>query len=154
MKPEAYSVKPEVHLTNRFYLGQVLVEPPRHLISYQGGTNRVTKRDMDVLMCLVEKGTRVVTREEIMDSVWKDDVVNEEVLTLAISRLRAALSDNPKSPQIIETIPKRGYRLMVPAQSATGAHLNGKTKKKPKVRNSCFSGTSVDYVDALCNGED
>ncbi len=100
-----------------FRLGKAVIEPSRNRITCDSESHRVTRRDMEVLMCLVRSGTQVVHRDEVIESVWKDIVVNEEVLTLSISRLRRVFSDNPKSPQLIETIPKKGYRLMLPSRS-------------------------------------
>jgi len=68
---------------------------------------------MDVLMCLIKAESGVVSRDELMESVWTDVIVNDDALTLAISRLRRAFSDNPRKPEYIETIPTRGYRLLV-----------------------------------------
>lgn len=99
-----------------FCLGSALVDPARNRITRDGQSHRVTPRDMEVLMCLVKKGPHVISRKEILEKVWGDTIVQEEVLTLAISRLRSVFSDDSKKPQIIETIPKRGYRLMTPAQ--------------------------------------
>ena len=104
----------------QIHLGHITVDPERNRILGGGQTHRITAREMAVLTYLMQNGTRVVPRQELLDSVWHDAVVNEEALTLVISRLRAALSDNPKRPRIIETIPKKGYRLMVEA-AETGA---------------------------------
>lgn len=105
------------HTNNRFRLGSAIIEPARNRITEGQESHRVTKRDMEVLMYLCHRGTEVVSREEIIAEVWTDTVVNEEVLTLSISRLRNALSDSPKAPRLIETIPKKGYRLMLVSQS-------------------------------------
>ena len=71
---------------------------------------RVTPKDMDVLMCLIDAKGRVVSRESILESVWSDVVVNPEAVSLSISRLRTALGESARSPQHIETVPTRGYR--------------------------------------------
>jgi DNA-binding winged helix-turn-helix (wHTH) protein len=69
---------------------------------------------MDVLVFLIRNGTRVASREGILMGVWGPETfVNDEALTLAMSRLRSALGDDAKNPTFIETIPKRGYRLVV-----------------------------------------
>ena len=102
----------------RIRLGHIIVEPERNRILCEDEVHRVTGREMDVLVYLMQKGTRVVPREELLENVWNDTFVNDEALTLVISRLRAALADNPTRPRVIETIPKRGYRLMVEAVHA------------------------------------
>ena len=80
---------------------------------------------MDVLLHLIQSKSAVASRQEIMDSVWTDVIVNDDALTLAISRLRRALADNPKRPEYIETIPKRGYRLLADAREINSGELSG-----------------------------
>lgn len=53
-----------------------------------------------------------MSREELLDSVWPGVTVGDEVITNAIAKLRRAFHDDLKSPEFIQTIPKRGYRLV------------------------------------------
>jgi TolB-like protein/Tfp pilus assembly protein PilF len=75
-----------------------------------------------VLVALLEHPGEVVTRDELRRRIWEDSttVDFDAGLNTAISRLRAALNDNPESVRFIETVPKRGYRFVapVPKQSA------------------------------------
>lgn len=77
---------------------------------------------MRVLLCLAERAEQVVTREELLEKVWSDVFVGEQVLSRSISELRKALADDSKT--IIETIPKTGYRLIAPVVYEP-ARLNG-----------------------------
>ena len=97
----------------RLRVGNVVIEPDRNRVNTNGHVRRVGSREMDVLTYLVGNAGRVVSREELLNHVWSDVVVNDEALTLVVSRLRTAMGDNPRDPQYIETIPKKGYRLMV-----------------------------------------
>jgi hypothetical protein len=67
---------------------------------------------MEVLICLAAEAKETLTREELLDRVWGERCVSDEVLTHAITELRHALGDDPSNPTYIETIPKRGYRLL------------------------------------------
>ena len=69
---------------------------------------------MEVLVALTDHAGAVLSREELLAAVWPGVVVGDEVLTQSIIKLRKALGDNPRSPAFIETIPKRGYRLIAP----------------------------------------
>lgn len=109
--------------SSQVQLGRAIVEPARNRIIRGNNSHRVTRRDMEVLMYLIQNGTRVVQRQEILDDVWSDTFVNEEALTLTISRLRKAFGDDSRTPGVIETIPKRGYRLMVPATTTSELSL-------------------------------
>jgi Tol biopolymer transport system component/DNA-binding winged helix-turn-helix (wHTH) protein len=72
---------------------------------------RIADKFMRVLVHLCEH-PGVVGRDELMAAVWPDTVVVDEVLTRAVSELRKLFGDDPRAPRIIETIPKRGYRLL------------------------------------------
>ena len=74
---------------------------------------------MDLLVFLSNTGGRVVSKEELIDAVWDGRFIAETTLTRAVADLRRALGDDQRSPQYIETIPKRGYRF-VAAVSANG----------------------------------
>src|SRR5262245_13586013 len=67
---------------------------------------------MDLLAFLATTGGRVVSKDEIIDAVWQGRFIAEATLTRSVADLRRALGDDQRSPQYIETIPKRGYRLV------------------------------------------
>jgi Tol biopolymer transport system component/DNA-binding winged helix-turn-helix (wHTH) protein len=71
---------------------------------------------MSVLSLLAERPGEVVTKEEILREVWNGTFVGEDVLTRAIRELRRAFGDDAAEPRVIETIRKRGYRLIAPVQ--------------------------------------
>lgn len=73
---------------------------------------RLEGRAMEVLQLLYDKGGEVVSKNELIDAVWKLQVVSDHSITVVISDLRKALGDNPRDPRYIETIPKKGYRLL------------------------------------------
>ena len=98
-------------------LGNAVVEPSLNRITINGKAVRIPKKDMDVLFFLMTSGMKVISRNAVLDEVWGDVIVTDDALTLSISRLRKAFGDDPRDPQIIETIPKRGYRLMIMPES-------------------------------------
>lgn len=67
---------------------------------------------MDVLVLLAARAGSVVTKDDLLQYVWKREFVSESSLTRSIAELRALLGDTGSPPTIIETIPKRGYRLL------------------------------------------
>lgn len=79
---------------------------------------RVEPKVMDVLLYLADRSGQVVTREELEAAVWAGMVVSYDALTGTMLKLRKAFRDDPKNPQIIETVSKKGYRLIAPIQSA------------------------------------
>jgi len=69
---------------------------------------------MDVLVCLAEHASDVVSKELLLRTVWPDTCVTDDVLTRAIFELRRVFGDQAGTPRVIQTIPKRGYRLIAP----------------------------------------
>ncbi len=98
-------------LRRGFQIGAFEIEPLTGRIAGPSGETRVQPKVMDVLVFLAQHAGELVERDMLLDQVWKR-VSSEEVLTRCISELRAALGDDRGSPHYIQTVPKRGYRLL------------------------------------------
>ncbi|MGE0392984.1 MAG: winged helix-turn-helix domain-containing protein [Vicinamibacterales bacterium] len=89
------------------------------------GRRRLQEQPFEILRALVSAQGTVVTREDLCRSLWPDGtfVDFEHSLNAAVKRLRAALGDDAVEPRYIETIPRRGYRLIAAVEGApaTGA---------------------------------
>ena len=88
------------------------VHVKRNLITRGEESVKLEPRTMAVLVCLTESPAKVITRQELEDAVWSGMVVGYDTLSNTVGKLRKAFGDDPKNPQIIETIPKVGYRLI------------------------------------------
>jgi len=79
-------------------------------------------REFAVLRHLVEHAGRLVTKAELLDTVWAGTVVSEAAMTSCIRDLRRALADDARTPRYIETVHRRGFRFVGPVASvrATG----------------------------------
>lgn len=75
---------------------------------------RLERKAIEVLVCLAARPGEVLTREELLERVWPGVVVGDDTLTQAVIKLRRALGDEARDPRYIDTIPKRGYRLIAP----------------------------------------
>jgi TolB-like protein/DNA-binding winged helix-turn-helix (wHTH) protein len=98
-------------------------------------TRHLEPKVMDVLVVLAEHANELVSREELLEAVWSGQVVSEERLTHVIADLRKAFNDDPGQPEYIETVPKRGYRLIarvhpVEENAATPAHIAYISRRK------------------------
>jgi TolB-like protein/DNA-binding winged helix-turn-helix (wHTH) protein len=71
---------------------------------------------MQLFAYLVDNRQRVVTRGELLDQLWKNQVVADDVLNVAMSSLRKALGDDFKTPIYIKTLPRKGYQLIAPVK--------------------------------------
>ncbi len=78
---------------------------------------------LDVLRYLVANCDRLVTKDELMDAVWKDTFVTPNALTRAVAQLRKSLGDDVEHPRLIETVAKRGYRFIAPVTPVTPVTL-------------------------------
>ena len=67
---------------------------------------------MNLLLYLAQHPNTVVSREELEREIWADTVVGYDALNNTIAKLRKAFHDDPKNPQVIQTVPKKGYRLI------------------------------------------
>lgn len=93
-----------------------------------GETRDVEPKVMDLLFLLASAPGRVFAREEILAALWPGITVGEDTLARCVFKLRRALDDDREAPRFIETIPKRGYRLIVQADNAA-ALLNRRAEE-------------------------
>src|SRR5262245_44902363 len=83
------------------------------------GEMKLRPKSFEVLRYLVENARRVVSKDEVIDTVWSGVAVTEESLTRCISEVRRALGD--ESQEIVKTVPKRGYLFDLPVESVDAA---------------------------------
>jgi DNA-binding winged helix-turn-helix (wHTH) protein len=81
-----------------------------------GVSVRIQEQPLQLLRLLLEADGRVVTREQMRGVLWPEDtfVDFEHGVNTAVKKLRQTLEDSVETPQFIETLPKFGYRFMVP----------------------------------------
>jgi len=105
---------PERPVYENFRVDGWLVQPSLNQISRNGTSVRMEPKVMQVLVCLARQVGEPVSKESLLQEVWPDTFVTDDVLKRSISELRRALQDDARDPRIIQTISKRGYRLVVP----------------------------------------
>src|SRR5919108_3519801 len=129
-----------------FALGEWNVIPARNLLSRETEQVRVEPRVMDVLVHLAERAGQTVSKDELTERIWKREYVSDDIVSVTMHALRKALGDDARQPRYIETIPRRGYRLIAPVQfvprpleltgviTPTDAEAEGKRwRRKPAV---------------------
>lgn len=92
-------------------------------LSKNGVKLRLQEQPFQVLVLLLDRGGRVVTRDELRERLWPSDtfVDFDHSLNTAINKLRDILGDMASNPRFIETLPRRGYRFMAPVEWLEGA---------------------------------
>lgn len=91
------------------------LDPAQKILLRDGARVPLNPKSFQILLVLVETAGRVVSKDELLAKVWPDVVVEESNLTKNMSTLRRALT-NGHEAELIETIPKIGYRLRAPVQ--------------------------------------
>jgi DNA-binding winged helix-turn-helix (wHTH) protein/TolB-like protein len=84
---------------------------------------RLTPREIDVLIALVERHGEIVDKSRIFERVWKGVCVEECNLAQHVATLRRILGDDAQKPSYIETVPRRGYRFVAPVARASRSSI-------------------------------
>ncbi len=88
----------------------------------QGDRVKLPPQPFRVLELLVRRGGEVVTRADIRERIWSDSFVDfEQGLNFCIRQIRDALGDTANAPRFIETLPRRGYRFLLPVETPSAA---------------------------------
>ncbi|MEL7536445.1 MAG: winged helix-turn-helix domain-containing protein [Pseudomonadota bacterium] len=101
-------------LFDGFQLGDYQVTPVDGRVSRDGAlVTTLSPRLVELLLVLAKSSGQVVSRDSLMSEIWPNTVVSEVTLTHYLSELRKAFGDSSRDQRVIETLPKRGYRLRV-----------------------------------------
>lgn len=109
-------VYPDPHpaIDTPFRVGEWIAEPMANRIVSGSKVRKLEPKVMEVLACMASRPGETVTKDEFMSEVWTGTIVTDDVLARCISELRKALGDKARSPSYVETIRKRGYRVIAP----------------------------------------
>jgi DNA-binding winged helix-turn-helix (wHTH) protein len=106
-------------LLKGFYLQDLLIEPtsgrvsgPGVDVSGPGVEAHLKPKAVEVLLYLAQRPFELVERDELLRAVWGENAGSPEALTHTISDLRSCCRDHANSPTLIQTVPRRGYRLL------------------------------------------
>ncbi len=91
---------------------QVEVDTSLACLKRAGQEQYLRPKTFQVLLYLLERHERLVTKEELLENVWKDTAVTDDALVQLIVEIRKALGDDSRRPRLIKTIPKVGYRFI------------------------------------------
>jgi DNA-binding winged helix-turn-helix (wHTH) protein len=93
-----------------------LVQPALNRLTRDAVSLRLRPQLIDLLVCLASQPGRVFSKDELVARVWDGRLVAVSAVSRCVAELRTALGDSSHQPHIIETIPKRGYRLIAPVE--------------------------------------
>lgn len=98
-------------LRHFYEFGPFRLEPDEHLLRNGDQPLALAPKYFDLLVFLVQNSGRLLTKDQIMQTVWSGNFVEEANLTVAISAIRKTLAEKESGVQYIETVPKKGYRF-------------------------------------------
>src|SRR5690606_3503395 len=97
-----------------YRFGDFELDPHARRLRHRGAPTRIADKPFDLLLLLVRVGTRGVTRAEAIVVFWPEIKVHENSLSVAVSTLRRTLAAASLCVEWVETIQRRGYRLLAP----------------------------------------
>lgn len=140
-------------MNDDFRVGPWLVEPSLNTISCNGTTIHLEPKVMEVLMCLAQHAGETLHKEILFRTVWPDTFVTDDVLKHSISELRRVFGDDAREPRVIQTIPKRGYRLVAPVEPVNGSEdFSSQAVQSPLRRSTAGTGARRFWMGALAVG--
>lgn len=95
-----------------YCFAEVEIDPLRGCLRRNGEEIYLRPKTLQVLIYLIEQRGRLVTKEELMESIWKDTAVTDDALVQCVTDIRRALKDDAHRPQFVKTFPKLGYRFI------------------------------------------
>ncbi len=147
-----------------FEIGPWRVEPGLNRLGRGSASVAIEPRAMDLLVCLARRAGETVSKETLLEEVWKGAFVIEGVIPKTLSALRAALGDDAAQPTYILTVPRRGYRLVAPVRwlqnsAAAGAPGTSSPSSSARRRGIFLSALGLAAAGALgwlflASGED
>lgn len=111
-------------LERQFYLADWYVDTITNRVIRGEQEVKLEHKVMAVLTYLVQHKGELVSREALEQAIWGQTIVGYDALTRCIAKLRKVLNDDPRHPQYIETISKKGYRLIAPVSVEDRHHKN------------------------------
>ena len=106
-----------------YEFGSFQFDPNHRSLLCDGQPITLTPKNLETLQVLLEQRGRVLEKDELLELLWPDSVVEENNLTQNISALRKALGDKPGEQRFIKTIPGRGYRFVADVREIAPATL-------------------------------
>lgn len=88
------------------------VEHSRLLNASDNSEILIEPKIFELLLLFVERPNAIISRQNILDQLWAGSVVTDNAINKLIGNLRKLLGDDAKRPHYIQTVPKRGYRLV------------------------------------------
>ena len=107
----------------QWYFGSFRLHAASCCLWRDGELTSLSPKPIALLSYLVTHAGEVVTKAALLDAVWPDTAVSEGVLKTYIGQIRQVLGGSARSPQFIETVPRRGYRFIAPVTTIASVEI-------------------------------
>src|SRR5688572_23454294 len=104
-----------------YEFGPFCFEAARRVLLRDGAPLAVAPKALETLLALIEHRDRVITKDELLQRIWGETIVEEGGLARNISVLRKALGETPEDHHYIVTVPGQGYRFVAEVHESTGS---------------------------------
>jgi DNA-binding winged helix-turn-helix (wHTH) protein len=94
-------------------LGEFVLFPAEGRLLRDGHDIPLAPKPFETLLYLIRHADHVVSKHELLDAVWPGTYISDDGLVQCVVEIRRALGDSARSPRYVQTLPKRGYRLLV-----------------------------------------
>src|SRR5437764_4574891 len=121
------------------------VDTSQGCVRCNGGERHLRQQTFQVLVYLLEQRQRLVTKEELLQTIWNGTAVTDDALVQCVMDIRRALGDDSRRPRFIKTVPRLGYRFIGEFEPATEpAGLNGREVAAPTKAGSPVDTPTLD----------
>ena len=127
------SMEPSDHLET-FRFGNYLLDPQRRKLTREGNPVELGSRSFDLLVLLVRARGQIVSKNQILDEVWPNLIVDETNLRFQISRLRKELSQSSEPGEYIKSVAGRGYVFVAPVTAQSQPSNIEEARSSPESR--------------------
>jgi len=133
-----------------YEFGAFRLDPTEHLLVRHGQPVFLTPKTFDLLVYLVEHHGRLIEKRALLSALWPTTVVEEANLAYTVSALRKVLDDGTDDSSVIETVPTKGYRFIVPVTTTVRPPAAASQDRQPLRRSVWVSATALLVI--LCAG--
>ena len=105
----------------KWRIGSYIACSDSDMLYGEGVQHKLERRAMEALVLLCANAGQVVKKDELIEGVWGRLAVSDHSVAMVISQLRRAFRDDARAPRYIETITKRGYRLIATCEAVVEA---------------------------------
>lgn len=126
--------------SHRIYrLDGIEIDAARVCLKRDGQERHLRQQTFQVLIYLLEQRERLITKDELIEHVWRDTAVTDNALEQCLTEIRKVLGDDSRNPRFIKTVPRAGYRFI---GSVEEVDLRGGEMEVPKALATQAEGTS------------